>query len=204
MASLRSLQNTVFCCCNNTKNIVEGTRDDLVAPGCRPSMLPITPTPPKKEETMQAPGNRPKLANHSMRESNPHCSHAGSQFCVSFLHDSGSGGNRTPDVSNVTGLQPAAFAARHTLPKKLGWLFKESNLVLFPKHSAIKLQPLTIFIRSPAHCASTSTDSNSYVKENPCRGRVSSGSPSRNGETRTRGPLAPKASALPPELHSED
>lgn len=67
-----------------------------------------------------------------------------------FLHDSGSGGNRPPGVSNVTGLQPAAFAARHTLPRKLGWLFKESNLVLFSKHSAIKLQPLTILIRSPA------------------------------------------------------
>lgn len=94
--------------------------------------------------------DRPEMANHSMRESNPHCSHAGSQFCVSFLHDSGSGGNRTPGVSNVTGLQTAAFAARHTLPRKLGWLFKESNLVLFSKRSAIKLQPLTMLIRSPA------------------------------------------------------
>ena len=34
--------------------------------------------------------------------------------------------------------------------KKLGWLFKESNLVLFSKRSAIKPQPLTILIRSPA------------------------------------------------------
>lgn len=57
MASLRSLQNTVFCCCNNTKNIVEGTRDDLAAPGCKPSMLPITPTP--QGETTQAPGTDP-------------------------------------------------------------------------------------------------------------------------------------------------
>lgn len=71
---------------------------------------------PPQGETMQAPGNRPELANHSMRESNPRCSHAGSQFCVSFLHSSGSGGNRTPDVSDVTDLQSAAFAARHTLP----------------------------------------------------------------------------------------
>ena len=34
--------------------------------------------------------------------------------------------------------------------KKMGWLFKESNLVLFSKRSAIKPQPLTILIRSPA------------------------------------------------------
>ena len=65
---------------------------------------------PPKEETMQALGTTPSR-QHSMRESNPHCSRAGSQFCASFLHSGGSGGTRTPDVSNVTGLQPAAFAA---------------------------------------------------------------------------------------------
>ena len=59
---------------------------------------------------MQAPGTAPSR-QHSTRESNPHCSRAGSQFCVSFLHSGGSGGTRTPGVSNVTGLQPAAFAA---------------------------------------------------------------------------------------------
>lgn len=121
-----------------------------------------------------------------MRESNPHCSHAGSQFCVSFLHDSGSGGNRTPGVSNVTDLQSAAFAARHTLPKKLGWLFKESNLVLFSKRSAIKPQPLTILIRSPAPVRPQVLTATPMWKKTHAADRLSSGSPSRNGGARTR------------------
>ena len=74
------------------------TRNHLLAKQAHHQLCYI----PKK--TMQAPGNRPEMANHSMRESNPHCSHTGSQFCVSLLHSSGSGGTRTPDVSDVTGL----------------------------------------------------------------------------------------------------
>lgn len=96
---------------------------------CKAGALPIAPHP---QETMQAPGNRPESANYSMRESNPHCSHADSQFCVSLLHSSGSGGNRTPDVSNVTDLQSAAFAARHTLPRNWAGFSRNRTLSSFP------------------------------------------------------------------------
>lgn len=152
--------------------------------------------PPRKPCKHQ--GTAPSR-QHSMRESNPHCSHAGSQFCVSFLHSSGSGGSRTPGVSNVADLQSVAFATRHTLPRKLGWpsrnrtlssRFLSSVLPLNHSHSPYSFG-------HPPPCASTSADSNSYVKENPCRGQaLLRFTQSEWRDLNPRHP-APKAGALP-------
>ena len=70
--------------------------------------------------------------------------------------------------------------------KKLGWLFKESNLVLFSKRSAIKPQPLTILIRSPAPVRPQVLTATPMWKKAHAADRPSSGSPSRNGGARTR------------------
>ena len=86
----------------------------------------------------------------------------------------------------------------------MGWLFKESNLVLFSKRSAIKPQPLTILIRSPVTHASMSADGNSYVEETYAADKSPPVHPVGMAGLEPAKPLAPKASALPPELHSEN
>lgn len=86
----------------------------------------------------------------------------------------------------------------------MGWLFKESNLVLFSKRSAIKPQPLTILIRSPAPVRPQVLTATPMWKKTHAADEFLPVNPVGMAGLEPAKPLAPKASALPPELHSEN